>query len=219
MKILSISDTHSKHRSIKIEDADVIVCSGDITFRGELDILADFVNWMKNLPIKHKICVFGNHELDFEGNGFKRPYALSALQNAGIIYLEDSGVEIDGVKFWGSPITPYFHGWEFNRHRGEEIKKHWDQIPNDTNVLITHGPPYGILDTVMNIPSNSGRDLHQGCKDLTNKISDLTNLKAHIFGHIHCSYGIRKIHDTYFVNAAICNESYIPDNPPILIEI
>jgi len=216
MKIVAISDTHSKHRTLIIPDADTIVCAGDISFKGEFNIVEDFINWMKALPIKNKVMIFGNHELGM-ASGPKRDTALKLLQDSGIIYLEDSGTEIDGIKFWGSPVQPRFYDWEWNKNRGPDIDKHWKLIPLDTNVLITHGPPHGILDLVTN---SIGRDPHQGCEDLKRKVDKLNQLKLHVFGHLHHEGGNKLVVDNkIFINAAICDDLYNPSRPPILVEI
>lgn len=215
LKICCISDTHSKHRQIVLPEADVLVHAGDITWRGEMSIIEDFAAWLKEVPIKHKIVIFGNHELGFEA-GPKRQPAIKALHDAGLIYLEDSEVVIDGVKFWGSPVQPWFHSWEFNRQRGQDIKKHWDMIPDDTNVLITHGPPYQILDLA---PRGVFGAEAVGCKDLFDKLGSLEKLKVHVFGHIHHGYGQVQVGPCTFVNASICTESYNPTNKPIVVEI
>lgn len=215
MKLVCISDTHSYHRKISIPDGDVLIHCGDITWRGELPIIEDFSIWLKGLPHPNKLIIFGNHELGFEF-GYKRPLAIDMIKKAGAVYLEDSGIEINGVKFWGSPIQPFFHAWEFNRHRGADIVKHWDLIPYDTNVLITHGPPAHIRDEA---PRDFGGYENVGCKDLLNKIDNLSNLKAHIFGHIHAGYGTKQIARCTFVNASSCTEAYNPINAPIVIEV
>jgi Icc-related predicted phosphoesterase len=215
MKIVAISDTHSYHRRIVLPEGDILVHAGDITFRGELNVLEDFASWLKESPIKHKIVIFGNHELGFR-DGPKRERAIKILQDAGIIYLEDSEVVIDGVKFWGSPWQPWFHDWEFNLQRGKDIANMWSKIPDDTNVLITHGPPALILDEAPR--GVLGYD-NVGCKDLLDRIGNLNSLKCHIFGHIHNSYGTKQVGPCTFVNAASCTEAYSPTNPPIVVEV
>lgn len=218
LKIVAISDTHSYHRRINIPDADVIVCAGDISFRGELTILKDFADWMGSLPIKHKITIFGNHEVGMSIEGHKnRNAALQFLKDNNIHYLQDSGVEIEGVKFWGSPVQPRFFNWEWNRDRGKDIDKHWKKIPLDTNVLITHGPPFEILDLVEDA---MGRNPHQGCEMLALRLKDLTQLKAHVFGHLHHNGGeSTTIDNVFYGNASICTDQYQPINPPIVFEV
>jgi hypothetical protein len=138
---------------------------------------------------------------------------VNFLQEAGCIYLEDSGVTIDGKLFYGSPWQPRFYDLAFNVERGPQIAKKWANIPDNTNVLITHGPPHGILDDTI-------RDGSQGCKDLAERIGELAQLKAHIFGHLHHDGG--KMIEEYgvkFANAAVCTDKYVPSNPPIVLEI
>ncbi len=135
-------------------------------------------------------------------------------------YLENSSLVIDGVKFYGSPYQPEFFNWAFNLPRGYALKQKWAQIPLDTNVLITHGPPYGMLDMVVDNKYNQGRDLHQGCEELIEKVIDLKDLKLHCFGHLHLNGGQKQTIDgKVFVNAAICDEAYNPVNKPIVVDI
>ena len=218
MKIVAISDTHSYHRKLTIPDGDILIHSGDITHRGELSIMKDFSNWLKELPHKNKVIVFGNHELGLE-SGPNRNDAINMIKDADAHYLENSAVEIDGYKIYGSPCTPRFYDWEWNRNRGKDIAMEWAKIPNDTEILITHGPGWGVLDLIENNLSNKGRDLHQGCEELTKRIKDLKNLKAHFFGHLHSGYGMTKIDNVVYANAACCTEQYKPTNPPIIVEI
>lgn len=218
LKIVAISDTHNHHRKINIPEGDILIHSGDITNRGELKIMADFANWLQELPHKYKIVVFGNHEIGMSKSP-KREQAIALIEAAGAIYLEDSGTNINGLKIWGSPVQPWFHSWEWNKFRGAEIKKYWDLIPEDTNVLITHGPPYNILDEVPVSPWEV-RDSHQGCEELAERVTQLKELKLHCFGHLHTGGGKQIIqNNTIFANAAICTEEYDPTNLPIVVEI
>lgn len=128
---------------------------------------------------------------------------------------------IDGVKFWGSPWQPEFCNWAFNLSRGIKLKEKWDLIPADTNVLITHGPPMGILDNVTKFNGHTGEleIQHVGCVDLYNRVMELKSLQLHVFGHLHDGYGKQKINKTIFVNASICTEEYKPTNAPIVVEL
>lgn len=221
LKIVCISDTHEKHRFLNIPEGDVLVHTGDFTFRGDFYAIKDFADWMQSLNFKHKICIAGNHELtldpNFSTNGSQRPIMLNLLKNAGITYLQDSGIEIEGLHFWGAPYTPKVLNWAFTEERGNKIAKKWNKIPAKTNVLLTHCPPYGILDLV---EINLHKDvIHQGCEQLVKKIMSLRQLKLHVFGHLHFNYGTEIINDTTFVNAASCNEQYEPYNPPIVVTI
>jgi len=213
LKIVAISDTHSYHRKISVPDGDVLVFAGDITWKGELDIIADFVNWLRELPHKHKCVIFGNHELGFQ-HGFKRIPAINMIKEAGAHYLEDSGVEIEGKLFWGSPWQPWFHDWEWNLPRGEKLAKRWAMIPKETNVLLCHGPPFGIgsLDLL-----DSGERV--GCEELTKRIKTLPELELFVCGHIHSGYSKHIENNVTFVNAASCDEQYNPINPPIIVDL
>jgi len=219
MKIVAVSDTHGTHRQVDLSniEADTLIVAGDITNTGELSLIEDVCDWASNLQFKNKVLICGNHEVGISA-GPKRKKAIKLLKNH-FTYLENSFEMIDGYKFYGSPATPYFCGWEWNYNRGITIAEQWAKIPLDVDVLITHGPPYGVLDLVEDNIYNVGRDLHQGCADLTNKLMELTNLKAHVFGHLHHSHGLLKINNTIFANSAICNENYQPINPPHIFEI
>jgi Icc-related predicted phosphoesterase len=220
MKIVAISDTHNQHDYLTKWDwlppADVLVHGGDVSLQGKEYEVKAFFEWFFRLDqYKHKIFVAGNHDWLFE----RQPNLIkNTIFPPGVHYLNDSGVDIEGVKFWGSPIQPWFHNWAFNRDRGADIKKHWDLIPVDTDVLITHGPPYGILDEVL-YESRFNPEKKVGCRDLTEKIKELTKLKAHIFGHIHEAYG-EEIHEgVKYMNASFVTRGHEAINRPHLFEI
>lgn len=126
------------------------------------------------------------------------------------VYLEDSGVAIEGLRIWGSPVQPWFGGWAFNRDRGPAINRHWRMIPNDTHILITHGPPAGYLDSI------NGYGV--GCEDLRRRIAKLPELRMLVCGHIHEGYGIEACGPITIVNASRCDAHYMPVNEPIVID-
>ena len=212
MKIVCISDTHNQLEKINIPSGDLLIHAGDLTGHGstnetirELDKLAKH---SKNF--KHIVLISGNHDW----LGEKQPEKMKTLcKERGLVYLDHSSIRLLGFNIFGSPYTPEFYNWAFNVQRGEDIRKKWDQIPRDTDILVTHGPPYEILDWV-----DRDGGLHVGCEELLNTISDL-NIKLHVFGHIHCAYGKEELDDTWFVNASSCDESYNPTNPPIVIDL
>ena len=208
MKIVAISDTHGQHRQITLPDGDAIIHAGDMTKRGTEEQVVDFLDWFSGLHFSFKIFVAGNHDFFFEK---ETPEKIKSLLPENVIYLNDSGVEINGIKIWGSPIQPWFHDWAFNRQRGEDIRRHWDLIPENTDMLITHGPVAGILDrTVYGLPV--------GCADLLERVQ-VIKPRIHICGHIHEAYGTADVGETRFINASILNEDYIICNPPIIFEI
>lgn len=206
MRIVAISDTHRLHNDIKVPDGDVLIHAGDFTGTGKIHEIAAFDVWLAKQPHRHKIVIAGNHDVTFE----TMPHiARASLQHA--TYLEDSGVEIDGFKIWGSPWQPRFCNWAFNVERGEKLRQKWEQIPERVDILITHGPPYGILDSVA-----SGE--HVGCEELL-KAVDRVHPRLHVFGHIHESSGSRWAGDILFVNASICDGRYRPVNRPFVFDL
>jgi Icc-related predicted phosphoesterase len=208
LRFVALSDTHCRHHSIRLPKGDVLLHAGDITYRGKKEEVVDFLNWFKKQNFRHKIFIAGNHDFYFEK---AKAEELEQLIPKEIIYLNDSGTEIDGIKIWGSPITPWFYRWAFNRHRGEEIRKHWDLIPPDTNLLLTHGPVYGFLDMVIN-------EQHAGCKDLLRTVLTIKP-KAHVFGHIHEAYGSITRSGIKFINACSLNDQYELANKPIVFDL
>lgn len=209
MRLICISDTHTMERSLKdVPDGDVLIHAGDVTGRGSYTQLLSFIQWMKEQPHKHKILVAGNHDWCFAND--EVGMCRLALEDAGIIYLEDSEIVIDGIKFYGSPWQPEFCNWAFNLPE-HELKVKWDMISDDTNVLITHGPPHTIRDLC------AGGWV--GSTELLNRVRRLEKLKCHVFGHIHEGYGVEEIEDVFFVNASTCTGDYRPVNKPIVIDI
>ncbi len=219
MKIILISDTHGKHHQIPekyIENADgsidMIMHAGDISSIGSKTQVRDFFDWYATLPFKYKVVIAGNHDYFFE----QAPeYEIEEFlkEYPDIIYLNDANIEIEGLKIHGSPITPYFNNWAFNRI-GDTIKPHWDLIPTDTNILLIHGPVKGYLDTLKR------NGLHVGCPYLLDKISELTDLSFLAHGHIHERYGAYKFaNDVWFFNGSLLDLSYVMVNPPFIITI
>ena len=207
MKITCLSDTHGGHHEFKdVGSGDVVVFAGDVTNVGELHLLVSFLNWAENLNFKHKILVAGNHDWCFSDRN--RYLAIEECSIRGIIYLEDSKREINGVNFYGSPWQPEFCDWAFNLPRGNALLEKWSMIPNDTDVLITHTPPSSILDV------NLG-DEHCGCEDLFDEVTNRVKPMFHVFGHIHLGYGVCKKENTVFINASICDEEYNLTNKPL----
>lgn len=208
MKVVAISDTHSRHKSTKLPKGDVLIHAGDVSYKGEKWEVLDFLKWFGSLNYAHKIFIAGNHDFYLER---ENPMVLQSLIPPNVTYLKDSGTEINGVRIWGSPVTPWFFNWAFNRRRGKEIQHHWKMIPEHTDILVTHGPPYGILDSVIN-------EQHVGDKDLLKRLQELKP-KVHLFGHIHESFGVTRKYGIQFINACILNESYELVNRPIVFEI
>lgn len=211
LQIHAISDTHNKHKHFTLPGGDILIHSGDACSRGDVAEMMAFLEWFGDQDYSHLIYIPGNHDWLAERNP---ELVRDTCKRLGITLLIDEGVEIEGIKIWGSPVQPWFYDWAFNRQRGEDIKRHWDMIPADTEILITHGPPYQILDFV---PERWGGFREVGCADLRAHI-DQSKIKLHIFGHIHYAAGYRYLDGRTFVNAAALSESYMPTRGhPIII--
>lgn len=214
LKIVAISDVHTRWHTLQIPECDILISAGDYSFHGQPDIVLSFHEWMNRQPAKHVISVQGNHETWVEKN-FSAAEAIALGSCPRVHFMEEGLVEIDGIKIWCSAITPNFFNWAWNRARGEEIKQHWDKIPEDTNILVTHGPPAGILDIVPWVDGTPKERV--GCEELKKRIDQL-DIDLHIFGHIHHSHGEHHSDGTSFYNASICDERYAPTNPVTVIE-
>jgi Icc-related predicted phosphoesterase len=218
MKIVCISDTHTQLDKVNIPDGDILIHAGDLTYRGNVQEISKELFELykyKNKFDKIIVCA-GNHDWLAE----KSPQLMKDMcDNFGITYLSDSGTEVKGIKFWGSPWQIEFNDWAFNLPSGQPLKEKWDLIPDDTDVLITHSPPLSILDYIEEFNPRSGvmSTRHLGCIDLYERIQKLNNLKLHVFGHIHFSHGSNKIENVTFVNASVCTEQYKPINLPITV--
>ena len=215
IKITCISDTHNKHKSIFPGSGDLIIHAGDATGRGHSGEIEPFLKWYGELDFTHKILIAGNHDFGFE----RDPATYEEMcKKYNVIYLNDTSVEIKDndtgklMKVHGSPVQPEFCDWAFNRRIGEFnqapyawIKPHWDLIPEDTNILVTHGPPKGIMDEVKNhfhpIPEEVG------CPHLFNAVKNIKP-QLHVFGHIHEQNGVIVKGSTTFCNASMLNDRY-----------
>lgn len=206
IKIVAISDTHNAHDKVVIPPCDILIHAGDESFRGRKEEIEAFAAWFDKQPAKHLVWIPGNHSLGVEKHWPSSKYWLSDISPRTNI-LMNSDVTLEGLKIWGSPVTPWFHDWAWNVWRGEAIKKYWDMIPVDTSIVVTHGPPFGILDRVDNESGNVG------CQDLMDAMLRIKP-KLHIFGHIHEGSGMQYFMDTMYINASIMDEDYEPVNPP-----
>jgi predicted phosphohydrolase len=197
MLILHLSDTHSKHHELcNLPPADIIIHSGDISFAGSENEVMDFIEWFAALPYKYKIFIAGNHDDCLFGANID-----GLPQNC--FYLCNSGASIEGVKFYGLPMF-------MEDAMSGDYDRNIQKIPSDTDILITHQPPNGILDCSANI--------HYGDSNLL-QVALKIKPKYHLFGHIHGAYGIEKSEHTTFVNSAVLSENYELMYEPILLKI
>jgi len=225
MKLVIISDTHNLHRHFgiagkweKVPDGDVLIHCGDVTTHGSAEELFNFLDWFNKQPHKHKIFIGGNHDwcLDTghsrnKGTEVNKDNFLDGYEN--IHYLEHDKIEIEGVVFYGHPYTPWHHGMGFNKQRGEELAEEHNKIPEGVNVLITHGPPAGIMDEEQN-------EEKVGSVSLLERVQQIKP-KVHCFGHSHANWGKKEIDNVLFINAA--NHTWlwksVGHTPPHVIEL
>ncbi len=203
MRIVVISDVHEQWKDLVIPECDLLISAGDYSYRGEKHIVESFHKWLSVQPAIQIISLQGNHEIWVSKN-FKAAKEIVHHISPKIKFVEDDSFFIDGLKFYCSSITPKFGPWAYGYDKNQ-LKEHWSFIPEDTQVLVTHGPSYGVLDCV------AGRIL--GDPYLRLAIAELRSIKLHVFGHIHDSSGIVEIDGVTYINAAICNEEYKPVNP------
>ncbi len=201
MRLLHLSDTHNLHRQLcNLPAADIIVHSGDMSMAGTGQEIMDFIEWYGALEYKYKIFVAGNHDYSLDG---KSQEIIQSFLPENCFYLCNSGVEIDCIRFWG---VPFFLSDDLQGAFPSIMKL----IPKDTDILISHRPPLGVLDNSNNIAF--------GCPDLLQRVLDVCPC-YHLFGHIHDAYGIEKSKYTTFVNAALLDEKYRLLNNPFTLDI
>jgi Icc-related predicted phosphoesterase len=215
MKITFISDTHNKHKFVTddLPGGDLLIHAGDISSMGYEHEIREFCKWYNSLDnYTHKVFIAGNHDWGFQINTEKVKEILDFYSD--ITYIEDNEVLVGEklVSVYGSPWQPEFYNWAFNLPRnGYELKEKWGNIPNNTDILITHGPAYGYVDKVIGRPENLG------CELLTDRIKEIKP-KIHVCGHIHTGYGYTFDGDTHYINAAVLNESYNYHHKPLTID-
>lgn len=228
-RFVCFSDTHGLHDSIKHRpEADVLLHAGDFTDFGELEVVQSFSQWLKAYPASHKVVIAGNHDITFHeltyqhSQGFRDKTQKAraktcrqvryALLSSGCTYLEDSIIDLLGYQIYGSPWSPakYSSNWAFGLPSGKDLREVWDRIPAETDILVSHTPPYGIRDTVGNLP--------KGCGSLRQAVNRLS-IPVSVFGHIHEGYGVEQDEHTMFVNASTCTVAHTPANPPIVFDM
>jgi Icc-related predicted phosphoesterase len=214
LQLVIVSDTHQWHKKEMIAQGDVLIHAGDFSGMGNRKELEAFQEWLlfHHLFFKKILLVPGNHDFTMCVESI-REELTKAVPNLEILI--DRSIVIDGVKFHGSPYVPTFGRWAFMKD-DNELKAHWDNIPVDTQVLITHGPPHKKLDEVW---SGMVGNVHAGSKTLTERIKSLSKLKLHVFGHIHEGAGVIKDGEVTYINAAQVNMYYENVYKPHLFKI
>lgn len=239
LRLTAISDTHNKHKDLTnhLPGGDILIHSGDFTSIGREKEVRNFINWFNDIDnYTYKIFIAGNHDLIFEsevlfraksewfdrrvyndGASMGKPnwlelFLISEL-NPNVFYLENSYVKIDDIKIWGSPFSPTFgRDWAFNVDRGHDAQQIWNQIPNDTDIVITHSPIYGYCDRTYNTSENVG------CADLYHKLNEVKPY-LHFCGHVHEAYGYKETSwGGYTFNSSACSLEYFIQNKPITFD-
>jgi predicted phosphohydrolase len=206
LRIVLLGDTHQLHREVEVPDGDILIHAVDFTiFSKSMNAITDFNTWLGELPHRHKILIFGNHEFFAEADPSKRSMLTSA------VVLINEGTEIEGVRIWGSPVTPLY-GDAFGLSSAEDRRQLYAQIPEDTDILVTHGPPFGILDSAPH------SDVHSGCRKLLDAVMRVQP-KLHVFGHVHGAHGIFHTSQTTFVNAALLGTNGDLDRRPVSLRM
>ena len=213
-----ISDTHNKHKHVhnnslgNLPGGNILIHAGDISSMGYEHEITEFAKWYDGLNYDHKIFIAGNHDWGFQNNVEKVKNILSNYKTVN--YIQDELLTIQDedkpeIKIWGSPWQPEFYNWAFNLPKnGDELKTKWDMIPEDIDILITHGPAWGFLDDV-----DGRRGNHLGCELLAERIKTIKP-KIHVCGHIHTGYGHYFDGDTHYFNASLLNEQYLYTQSP-----
>ena len=219
MKLCIISDNHSNY-DFKVPEADVLIHCGDFSYQGKPDEMVNFRNWLENQPHTHKLFVWGNHEKIESQELYWKEYLEEV---SGVKCLHNTELTIDGIKFFGSSYTPIFGNWAFMQ-KHDQRKRYWENAP-ECDVLVTHGPPFGLLDTVDGIKSSPDLLENLGCIHLRNYIERIKP-KLACWGHIHDSYGQITLktwepneQNTLCVNASLLDEQYKMKNEPVIITI
>lgn len=225
MRIVAISDTHTKHEGLTIPECDILVHAGDFSWQGKFFEVRDFIYWFKDQPAKHKILIAGNHELTMDKtHSAHNPHVKEMVTRMGdVIYLENSEVVIEGIKFWGTPWTPWFHNWAFNGYSDADAPFHrggvslldvYKEMPEDVNVIISHGPVYGMRDMTL------GGDDRTGSVDMRKITAGLNDLRLYISGHIHEARGM-EIADggVHYCNVCTLDRDYETVRVPVVIDI
>jgi hypothetical protein len=231
IRIGMISDTHTQHASLSVPELDILIHAGDFGLRGTKSECLDFFDWLKGLDqVNHKVVIAGNHDRYLQ-SGDPTQFAED-LKPYGIHYLQDNSVSLLGLKIYGTPWTPFFCNWAFQgleerppyglRYPGgpqwempdyPRLSSVYDRIPDDTDVLVCHGPP-----SIAPIDELEGGE-RVGSSELLKKIAKLSKLKLGVFGHLHSGYGSVDFNGAMLYNVSSLDESYSNPKPVKVITL
>ena len=206
MRIVCLSDTHAQNRKVVVPKGDILIHAVDIEALS-IEMVEDFAEWWLGLPHKYKVVIPGNHDLIM-----MHPVSLEICRDIleGTL-LVDEGREIEELRIWGSPWTPVFGDWAFMKPRSQMVKV-WEKVPDKVDILVTHGPPFGVLDRTEREWQNVG------CESLR-EVVERVKPKIHVFGHIHEGYGEGRIGDTLCINVSVVNSTYFMENKPVVVDL
>jgi Icc-related predicted phosphoesterase len=207
MRIVTLSDTHSQHRDVKVQDGDVLLFAGDGEFRTAIDLI-NFNEWLSAMNHEHIIVIAGNHDFFCE----RHPNEVKQYLTKAIYLKDQQYVLPNGITVWGSPMTLMFMDWAFMETEDNLERYYWSKIPKDTDILLVHGPAYKHLDIGRSMSGNLGSNA------LAKRIEGL-KIPYVVHGHIHGSYGIEKTKHTTYINCSVLDEDYDLVNEPIVIDI
>lgn len=211
MRIVALADTHGRHNKItSIPNGDMVIHAGDFTGTGSPEEVMEFAGWFSKLPHPRKVLVAGNHDFCLDPHN---RFVEGVFASLGILYLCNRSVQTpDGLVIYGSPMTPEFGSWAF-MDADKLLGFYWRDMPQEVDILVTHGPPYEILDrTVL------GGGSPAGSRTLREKVEQVRP-KVHIFGHIHEGYGGTPRNGIMFYNVSVMDERYRLTNPATVIEV
>ena len=238
MRITHISDTHNKHKQLdgKLPGGVLLIHSGDISSLGRKNEVEQFIKWFGKQDYTHKVFIAGNHDMTFdreillrdklahfEGrdrNDYdtecaegKPEWLVEMLDNLpdNVYYLENNSIKLEGINIWGSPYSARFgREWAFNVNRGEDSRELWGTIPPDANIIVTHGPLFGVVDRTNN-------NMNVGCEDLRETVMNLEP-DFHLCGHIHEARGYVQFGKTHCINGSNLSLSYEYKHKPITFD-
>lgn len=213
MRIVCISDTHNKLELVDVPDGDVLLHAGDLTAAGTAQEVFQEYEALSRLPHEHIVAIPGNHDFPFQQIPELRQILEARFPR--VTTLIDEELMLDGIRLYGSPWQPWWQDWayQFPEHdvNHKQASETWSLIPEDTVVLLTHGPPRGVLDC-------SVFEEHVGCPALRDRIAKLPKLGLHVFGHAHSGYGVERAGATLFVNASACDTTFLPTQRPVIVD-
>jgi predicted phosphohydrolase len=204
--IVLLSDTHELHREVNVPPGDLLIHAGDFTmFSKNPSAISDFNDWLGELPHPSKIVIPGNHEFFLEQDVSRR----RLLTNANV--LVDEEIAVGGLRIWGSPVTPLYGG-AFGRSSARDRRSAFSLIAPGVDILVTHGPPLGVLDQV------PGTESRAGCAELAEAVRRVRP-KLHVFGHIHGAHGITERDGITSANAALMGLDGDLEAAPIILRM